>query len=343
MRTRNNNATRNAARAVAYRNDKLQRCIRYLASMIVLVAAVAFLCFPELSMAESSAPVVVVVGEYESSYHAVFVDALEAELAIASQRPEIFFIEAGQLDMDNLTQRPTILVTVGSKAARKVAELDTDVPVLHALIPASSFRSLYDAGGDGRKQVTALFIDQPIFRTVDLIRVALPEARTVTAILGPGSKHRQSELRQIAGASGLNLKAVTIERTAELADAMSRNLVVDDVLLTLPDEIVVNRDSAKSLVLGAYGRGIPYVGYSRALVKAGALMAVYSMPEQAGRETGEWLRNAGFFKFNRMPPPKYPRYFSVSVNYQIARALGVRLPEERTLERQLEEVRIHRE
>jgi ABC-type uncharacterized transport system substrate-binding protein len=96
----------------------------------------------------------------------------------------------------------------------------------------------------------------------------------------------------------------------------------------LPDPLVFNKGTVQSLLLTTYRYQDPVIGFSQAYVKAGALAAVYSSPEQIGRQTGEALVRVLAGRALLLPLPEYPKYFSVSVNYQVARSLGLSVGDE---------------
>jgi DNA-binding transcriptional ArsR family regulator len=54
-----------------------------------------------------------------------------------------------------------------------------------------------------------------------------------------------------------------------------------------------------------------------------------------GRQATEWIRKAGQGEMQGLPPPSHPDYFSVSINNQVARSLGIKLPAEAELVREL--------
>jgi ABC-type uncharacterized transport system substrate-binding protein len=76
--------------------------------------------------------------------------------------------------------------------------------------------------------------------------------------------------------------------------------------------------------LTTYRNRIPLIGFSAAYVKAGALAAIYSTPEniadQLAELTAQSLSAAGAVK-----QIISPKYFSVSINSRVARSLGVQL------------------
>jgi len=63
-------------------------------------------------------------------------------------------------------------------------------------------------------------------------------------------------------------------------------LIDSDVLLAVPDSEIYNSNSIRNILLSSYRRGIPLVGFSQAYVKAGALCAIFSTPEQLAATSG---------------------------------------------------------
>jgi len=72
------------------------------------------------------------------------------------------------------------------------------------------------------------------------------------------------------------------------------------------------------------------VGFSEALVKAGALVGLYSSSKQVGAQGAEMASRA-LAPDGALPPPQWPRQFTVRVNYSVARSLGIVLPDEAML------------
>jgi len=65
------------------------------------------------------------------------------------------------------------------------------------------------------------------------------------------------------------------------------------------------------------------VGISQAYVKAGALCAIYSTPNQIAIQAVEAIRL--FSESGKLPSSQYPKEFEVSVNKQVARSLDIRM------------------
>lgn len=222
---------------------------------------------------------------------------------------------------------PRLVVTVGVGAGEAVLRTRPPVPVLCAFLPHSAFAALRERlpVRDESTPLSALYVDQPPERQMRLLRLALPSAQQIGVVLGPDSQRDEAPLRGAAADAGLRLASERIREERDLVDAVRRVLEHADALLAVPDPLVFNRHTAQNVLLTAYRRGKPVMGYSGAYVGAGALLAVFSTPEQIGRQLGEMLV-ALATDGQALPAPRYPRYFSVEVNGRVARSLGLRPP-----------------
>lgn len=123
-----------------------------------------------------------------------------------------------------------------------------------------------------------------------------------------------------------------------LIGPLNRALQESDAFIAVADNVVSNRKTVQNLLLTTYRQKVPVIGYSRAYVRAGALAAVYSTPEQIGRQAGELV--GGLMKKEKwsLPAPLHPRYFSIEVNREVARSLGISVPRTKSIEKRLRAV-----
>jgi putative tryptophan/tyrosine transport system substrate-binding protein len=227
-----------------------------------------------------------------------------------------------------------LIVSVGVDAAR-VSATERGVPRLFTLLPKSSYNAL-TAGATGKAAaVSAVYLDQPPARLLRLIRLGLPEARRVAMLFGPASAGQLLDFEAAARDHGLTLQAVTLTGERQLFGALTRALEGADVLLAVPDPRVFNRHTAQNILLETYRRRIPVIGYSEAYIEAGALLSLYSTPEQIGRQAGEWIAAAVRAPGTRAPAASYPKYFTVRSNRRVARSLALELPADSLLVRRL--------
>ncbi len=273
---------------------------------------------------------VLVIGDATRPYVSGFIGALKENLAKSSLA--VVTHDIGQDgDLPNPLSGYRCVVSVGNEAARLTARRPINEPVLHALVTDTLARQLYGATPP-KSARSFLLVEQPVSRLLLLATRSMPERKNIGIIYGPASLSMQSDLQRAARKIG----AVLVER--EVRDELQLSSTLDffnehaDLLITLPDPLVVNEGSIKTLMLGAYHGNLPLLGYSQAMVKAGALMAVHTTPEQFGRQSGELITNDLCREPNQGSTVIPPRYFQVSVNYQMARALAIDLPNEGELE-----------
>jgi ABC-type uncharacterized transport system substrate-binding protein len=264
--------------------------------------------------------------------------AIRATLAQRPGAPTVTFQSLEQYRAaPTAVKAPSVIVTVGTQAARELAAANPAPPLLHALVPrATATELLRERGTGGGRRDSALYLDQPLGRQLDLIRLALPQYRNVGALLGPSSEGIAAELRTQAAARDLAVEIATMTRREELLPTLNRLLDDADVLLSVADPLVYSSETIHHLLLTTYRYKVPVVGISKAYVEAGALLAVYSTPEQIGRQAGEILAALPARGALQLPLPQYPRYFSIAINRRVAASLDLHLEDEAALAWRLE-------
>jgi len=216
-------------------------------------------------------------------------------------------------------QTADLIVTVGVKAAEQFTG-KTSVPMLAAMIPSSAYADLL---AKRRNTISAIYLDQPWARQADFLRAALPERRKIGVLHAADTHLDLSSLRTELVRAG----NVLIERPLHASDTlfadMESVLTASEVLLAVPDSAVYNSNSIRNILLSSYRRGIPLVGFSQAYVKAGALCAIFSTPEQLAAQTSNTITL--FSRTGNLPGPQYPVLYSIDVNQEVARTLGINL------------------
>ncbi len=229
---------------------------------------------------------------------------------------------------------PDLIVTIGTRAGRRALARWPDRPVLSTLIPSRLFKGLAaehrERADTGR--LSAIFLDQPLERQFRFLCALLPESRSVGVLFGQESVEASRELERLARDAGLVLHALDGRRD-KLPRTIRRLARISDVILALPDRSVMTPNHAKWLLYIAYRHRTPVVGFSRHYVEAGALAAIYTSPEQIGRQTVDAI--ADYIESppdrRRLPPPVFPETFSISINRHVARSLEIDLPPEAAL------------
>lgn len=290
-------------------------------ALLALCLALWLACLAPLAAAE--ARVTVVLSETASTYQTVadaFVTALGGRHACQVRSLD----ELRDGEVAALHAGSGLIVPVGTRAMRAMYDVpNSTAPILTLLAPRDATRSLSDAG----VRDSAVYIDQPPGRTLAFTRLLLPRAKRIGIVMSAAVA--AASLRgYVAEAARAKLELVTetVPDQQEVPRALQRLLPQVDVLLLVPDSLVVNENTVRHILIASYRQKVPVVGFSRGLSHAGAVASLVSSPEGIGRQGGllarQWSPATGV-----LPPARYANEFEMVFNRQVARSLEIDLPE----------------
>jgi ABC-type uncharacterized transport system substrate-binding protein len=309
----------------------IARAIRPLLTLLLLAAA---------GVCAGAPRVLVVLSKPDTPYQAL-ASAIAANLAPARASEidlKVENLEAFRV-IDIPVHRPTLIVTVGVEAARQVAQTNPPAPILHTLLPRAAALDILRSGRNGKptpQRDSAIFLDQPIGRQLDLIRLALPRHKRVAMVLGPTTQSLSGEIRAGARERGLSLGVATLTKREELLPILEDLIDDNDVLLSIADPMVYHSETVHHVLLTTYRYKVPVIGFSRSYVDAGALLAVYSTPAHIGHQVAQLIATLPATGSATLPAPQYPRFFQVAINQRVANSLDLMLKSEAELQTKLE-------
>lgn len=221
-------------------------------------------------------------------------------------------------------QDARLIISLGTDAFRQVTGRNNKAAVIAALIPRISFeRVLTETNKKPQTNVSALYLDQPFGRQLDLLRLTLPALRRVGVVWGPESISQQPLLSAALQARGLESSEGVLTEGQTIIGALRAALVDADALLAVADGNVFNASSISNILLSSYRVNTPVLAFSPAYVKAGALMSVHSTAAQAGQQAASMASH--FLQTNSLPASQYPADYTITVNAYVARSLGLAL------------------
>lgn len=274
--------------------------------------------------AQAGVSVVMVSHEFSGAY----ADAAAA-VALELERGGLPRQEVQQLSPDEVRTSqdgpPKLYIALGAEATQKLAMMDLRAPVFSTLLPRSSFEQvLRRSGRKTSAQFSALFLDQPLSRQLDLIQLAWPGIQRIGVLWGAQSQGGASVLRAQASARGLTLVEGGLVANESFFAMLKRVLDDVEVLLAVADPQVYNSNSIQNILLASFRAKVPMVAFSPAYVRAGAVLSLHVTPAQIGQQTGVTAR--GYLQGKGLPlEPQYSRSFSVAVNEHVARSFGLSL------------------
>lgn len=279
-----------------------------------------------------AAQIAVVLSDPSPPYQE-FLEGLRQELRKEANEPELLVLDRDQASTRSLHDA-TLVIAVGAQAAQLMVGRDLRAPLLAAMLPRSSYERMVAGRRDDRR-VSAIFIDQPPNRYIDLVRIVLPDVDRIGMLIGRDGRDTVNRLAQTARERKLRVHTETINGEGEIYPALQRMFADGGVLVATPDATVFNAQTVQNILLSAYRMQVPVIGFSSSFVnKAGALVALYSTPAQIGRQCAETARSV--IAGGSLPAAQYPRLFSVGVNNYVARAMNIEVDGETAIRERLE-------
>ncbi|MFA5081903.1 MAG: ABC transporter substrate binding protein [Hydrogenophilaceae bacterium] len=271
--------------------------------------------------ADTSPRVVIVLSDSALPYHQV-ADAFIAALAGKYPVQVKVLGEMRESEIKALNSEKVLIVPVGVRALHTVhGDSRHDAQILSLLVPRAALLLLNDGGVDD----AAVYLDQTPARSLAFARLLVPNAKRVGIIM---SKEAAMGLRAfVAEAVRAKLEVVTntVQEQNDVPSALQTLLPQIDVLLLVPDSLVVNESTVRQILMASYRRRVPVIGFSRGLTNAGAVASLVSGLEEIGRQGGllarQWNPVAG-----TLPAARYPGQFEMTFNRQVARSLDITLP-----------------
>lgn len=222
------------------------------------------------------------------------------------------------------TEQADLVVAVGMKAMES-SLADSDVPVLGVMLHKRSYEALLEKSAQKRiRETSAIYLNQPWERQLDFVQATLPKLRKVGLLHSPDTHLELAGLQESFAERGLTLVAQPVRSAEFLFATLDELLNKTDVLLSIPDSTIYNASNVRNILLTSYRRRVPLIGISQAYVNAGALCAIFSTPEQLAEQAAAAL--VYFARNKRLPEPQYPASYSIAINQQVARSLGIDIP-----------------
>jgi ABC-type uncharacterized transport system substrate-binding protein len=254
-----------------------------------------------------------------------FIDAFKAELAVAKNTSlRIKVIELKETEKLVVAENSELVIALGVKALEASAKLKYTTPVLGIFTPMPAFNNILVKGKRDLGNFSAIVLDQPFSRQMFLIQNILPASKKIGVLLGPTSSQFSDEIKEEGEESGFSVMEANVYREADLIPKLKEALETADALLAVPDPMIYSRETAQPILLTSYRHQKPIFGYSQSYVRAGALAAVYSTSKQMAKQAAEIALSAQQAP-SLLPPPQAPKYFSIMLNYQVARSLNITL------------------
>lgn len=295
---------------------RVTRIGRTLGSILLL----PLLLLSQASCWAESLKALVVLSDNSAPYQS-FASALNTNLPASIQVAVLEHPE--QLSSD--VRQADLIIAVGFKAA-ELAASQSAIPVLAVMVPKTGYEAVLAKSPpkNPARKISAIYLDQPWDRQIDFWRAAVPDRLRIGLLHAPDTRLDIASLRQAVARKGGSLAAQAVHSADELFATLESVLSNSDVLLAIPDSSIYSSSNIRNILLTSYRHGVPLIGLSPAYVNAGALCAIFSTPEQLAVQASATV--ISFARTGQLTGPQYPDTYTIAVNQQVARSLGVKLP-----------------
>lgn len=216
--------------------------------------------------------------------------------------------------------RKALVIAVGPGALRHVMAENVEGPVISVFTSSQVYHSILESVGARRPPSTAVYAEPAPAAQLRLVNLLFKRPVRTTVVLGGRTAFLEPSLQRAAAAMKIPL---TVEKY-ELEDSVGRILsrsVESRVILAIPDSQLYNSDKLRTVLLTTYRNGQAIIGFSAALVRAGALATTYSEVEEINAHLEELVSE--YESTGRLPEPQFPKYFRTLINEDVARSLNL--------------------
>ena len=264
-----------------------------------------------------------------------FIDTFKLELINnKSTNFRVKVIDLSEVEKLVVAENSELVIALGVKALEASSKLKLTTPVLGVFTPLPTFNSLLASSRRELGNFSAIVLDQPYSRRFSLIKTVLPEAKNLGVLLGPNSLLDVEDIRDTGELAQFNILQESIRQQSDLIPHLTTLLEISDALMAVPDSLVYTRETVQPILLTSYRHQKPVFGFSQSYVRAGALAAVYSTSKQLAKQAAE-ISIKSQQALSILPPPQAPKYFSIALNYQVARSLNIQIADENTINKKM--------
>lgn len=222
-------------------------------------------------------------------------------------------------------KKNAITIAVGPSALRSLLAKNPDGVIVSIFTSSQAYRAILEGIPKARvNAVTAIYAEPSPLSQLHLISMLYQRRVRVAVLVSDKTSYLVPVLNHAAAQADIDL---TVEHVST-DDGLNRvlNRVADvPVILAIPDSTIYSADNIRTILVTTYRHNQAIVGFSAALVNAGAMASTFSSIDDVLAQTEELL--LAFASSGRLPEPQFPKYFEVVINDHVARSINVVIDE----------------
>jgi len=220
-------------------------------------------------------------------------------------------------------ENPKLIIAVGSLAANALADTVKDTPVICMMV--SRPEKYYS----NNSNFTGIGLNPDPVKQLELVRKAMPNVKKVGIIYSKANLNRAiNRARLQSDKYGIVVVEETVNSVSDLPEVLRKIRSKTDVLLLVVDEFLISEPSLEYIMKFSIEYRYPIIGFSKKMVKSGALMSSISEYEDIGVQAAEMAIR--LIKNGSMANDKfeYPNSNKYVINKKTEEILGQSIPQE---------------
>lgn len=231
-------------------------------------------------------------------------------------------------------QMPTTLyIALGIEALEFLQQQKLKAPVLGALVTSNQWFNYQQKKAQKVKdlaQFSAIFYDPDLSKQLILTKEILFPSASIGLLHSSDYWIDKNTLKKIATQLELKINFSSNNKSKNFYKNYTELVNNNDALILLPDKAVYNHNTLPKALLTSYRQNKYVIGYSKGTVKSGALATSYTSSKQYTQDIIESSIKLITQK-NSGPIRRHSQYFSIMINTQVAKSMGILLPSESSL------------
>lgn len=215
---------------------------------------------------------------------------------------------------------PKLVLAVGAKAATALVQEIDDIPIVVMMV-ARPERGLLQ-----EKNVYGVYLSPSPDDQLRYLKKILPDAKRVGLILsGSSDDHTPGDISEAASRHRISVSVERVRNEMETPSALRKLKEKTDALMLVMDDAIASEQAIRHIVEFSVKNHYPIFGFSRQIVKSGALFTSVTNFEAIGKQTAELSEK---IMNGDQPPDDFaaPVSTGYSLNVRVAELLGLSLP-----------------
>ena len=219
---------------------------------------------------------------------------------LRQKHPQVKFIQSDSGVTDEIIPSTALLFALGSSAVRESLDEMADQPLLATMLINNKLLQK-------TSHATAVLLQTSVKKQLELHQRFLPRAKRIGILYNPLNNQQWVDTANtIAPKMGLEIVAIPVKSAKDLPSSLKLLGRKADSILAIADKTIYSSKTAKAVLLYSFRNRIPFVGLSKAWVKAGALYALDWDYSDLGRQCAVVAMRILDGEKAEMIPPQLP-------------------------------------